>query len=134
MTVMYFRAKEIYCSASKSLFTYIQGVNQTLSVSNKEDTNLRVEEKAVHAPRERLHSPVQMVVGGGLRQNTTVLLPKVMQMFFVLFLSVVNPYSTGDHCVKLLVDIMDGCAIRRTGRDADIEADSNASKFSYRLI
>lgn len=63
-----------------------------------------VEEKGVVAPGERLASPVQEVVGGGLREFAAVLVFDVFNVSGVGSLSVVDPCNTNSN-LKLISDL-----------------------------
>lgn len=92
---------------------------------DRPSTYLRVKEKTVHTPGKWLRSPVQVVVVWGLRQDTTILCFEMFHMFVVFFLNVVDPYATSDHCMKRVSNNTGKRSPSpRTGRDADIEADS----------
>lgn len=99
--------------------------NEMLFKDDRQRTYLRVKEKTVHTPGEWLRSPVQVVVVWRLGQDTTVLCLEMFHMFVVLFLNVVYPYATSNHCVKRVSNNTGKRSpSQRTGRDADIETDS----------
>lgn len=102
MTIVQIGASKIYCSASKSLFTCIYQFNEASFKGCIQRTYRRIEKKTVHAPREWFHSSVQIFIIRRLRQGTAVLLPEVIQMFAMLDLGLIDPYTTGDHCVAFV--------------------------------
>lgn len=65
-------------------------------------TYLRVKEKTVHAPWERLYASVQVVIVWNLGKFAVILGPQVFQMLLVGFLGLIDPKTPDENLDKKL--------------------------------
>ena len=59
---------------------------------------MRIEEKTVRSPRERLGAPIHMLVRWCLGQVATIFFLEVLLMFCVFCLDIAYPGNDGDSC------------------------------------